>query len=200
MVRPRLLGRRTEAARPREGGCPTTPCRPASLRFQPIPGFGGGSPSPSTAWIRLSRRFGLIALCIIPVLALWVTGCGPASVPEPVEPQSSQNARAELEQLRRALDNIQAYLAELEGRLKISDAESWPQEAAAAQHALGNIRMELSTLRQGSQKVGSLESWLADLESRLKGASTNNWEENASAAQHIAGNIRIELQGLAQGL
>jgi hypothetical protein len=131
---------------------------------------------------------------------LLVAGCSPTPLPEPSTPAVSEAAQAERERLRQALDNIRAYLAELEGRLKISDAETWSHEASAAQHALGNIRIEMGTLRQGSLNLGNLESWVADLEGRLTGANAENWKQNAPAAQHIAGNLRIELQALSQGL
>jgi len=110
------------------------------------------------------------------------------------------HAKGEVEQLRRALGNIQSYLADLEGRLRISTAQTWSHEASAAQHALGNIRIEIGTLKQGSQSVGNLESWLADLEGKLQGASAENWSQNASAAQHIVGNVRLELQTLSRSL
>lgn len=108
--------------------------------------------------------------------------------------------RADVERLRQALGSIESYLADLEARLRISTAQTWSQEASAAQHALGNIRIEIGTLRQGSQSVGNLESWLADLEGKLQGANAENWSVNATAAQHIVGNVRIELQALGQRL
>ena len=109
-------------------------------------------------------------------------------------------ANGEAEQVRRALGNIESYLADLEGRLRISTAQTWSQEASAAQHAIGNIRIEIGTLKQGSQSVGNLESWLADLEARLRGANAENWSENTTAARHVVGNLRIELQTLSRGL
>ena len=109
-------------------------------------------------------------------------------------------AKADVERHLRALGNIESYLTDLEGRLRISTAQTWSEEASAAQHALGNIRIEIGTLRQGSQSVGNLESWLADLEGRLRGANPENWSENTTAARHIVGNVRIELQTLSRSL
>jgi len=139
-----------------------------------------------------------------PVLTLAVcllaAGCGPSSPPESSSTQKNQEAKTDQEpQLRRAVGKIQSYLVELEGRLRLSRAQTWSQEAAAALHALGNIRIEIATLREGSKNVGNLDSLLSDLEGRLRGASAENWSQNASAAQHIVGNIRIELQSLSRG-
>jgi len=102
--------------------------------------------------------------------------------------------------LRRAVDNIESYLVDLEGHLRISTAQTWSHEASAGQHALGNIRIEVDTLKQGPENVGNLESWLANLEGRLRGANADNWGVNAPAARHAVGNIRIELQTLSRRL
>jgi hypothetical protein len=141
-----------------------------------------------------------ITLNTVLVLGLLTAGCGPAPIPEVSEPEAARDVGAESHPLRRAVTNMESFLSELEGRLKMSDANRWPQDAAAAQQIVGNFRREMSAFRQGSPGVGNLESWLADLEGRLKGASTNNWSENAPAAQHIAGNIRIELEKMKPGL
>ena len=137
------------------------------------------------------------------VFCFLLAGCGPASPPEasrPQKPEEPKEARVDRERLRRAHNNIQSYLSDLEGRLRISSAETWSKEAAAAQGDLGNIRIAVGTLRAASQNVVSLESSLADLEGRLRGASAENWNQNASAAQHLVGNIRIELQNLDRDL
>lgn len=102
--------------------------------------------------------------------------------------------------MRRALSNIQGYLVDLEGRLKLSQADTWSHEASAAQHALGNIRIELGALREGPENVGRLESLLSDLEGSLRGASAENWNQNASAARQTVGSIRIELERLTRGM
>ena len=141
----------------------------------------------------------LLALVFFFLLA----GCGPASPPEASKPQKTQEAketRVDREHLRRAHSNIQSYLSDLEGRLRISSAETWSKEAAAAQGDLGNIRIAVVTLRAASQNVVRLESSLSDLEGRLRGASAENWSQNASAAQQLVGNIRIELQNLNRDL
>ncbi len=137
---------------------------------------------------------------LVLALGLLMVGCGPSASPGPPPPPKPPDATTEHELLRRALDNIRSYLAELEGHLKLSNAQTWPQEASAGLQALGNIRIELGTLRQGLQKVGSLESWLTDLEGKLSDATTNNWNEKVSAAHHIVGNIQIELQNLDQAM
>ncbi len=71
---------------------------------------------------------------------------------------------------------------------------------AAAQQALGNIRIELGAFRGGPAGARRLDSLLADLEARLKGANTETWRLNAAAAQQAVGNIRMELQRVARGL
>jgi hypothetical protein len=134
------------------------------------------------------------------LVSLLLVACSPAPPPQISGTNTPAPAKADVARLRRALGNIESYLTDLEGRLRISTAQTWSQEASAAQHALGNIRIEIGTLRQGSQNVGDLESWLADLEGKLQGANAENWSVNATAAQHIVGNVRIELQTLSRSL
>lgn len=137
---------------------------------------------------------------LLSTLCLLLVGCSPSPPPKASSPEKTQEPKADRERLRRALGNIQSYLADLEGRLRISTAQTWSQEASAALHALGNIRIEIGTLRQGSQNVGNLELWLSELEGKLTAATADNWSQNAQAAQHIVGNLRIELQTLSRGL
>ena len=134
------------------------------------------------------------------VFCFLVAGCRPASPPETSSPQKPEEARVDREPLRRAFATIQSCLSDLEGRLRISNAQTWSLQAAAAQGDLGNIRSAVGTLKSASQNVGSLESLLSDLEGRLRGASADNWSQNASAAQQIVGSIQIELQNLRRGL
>jgi len=168
------------------------------------------SPGPCSEEVRASSRRLLLFKRVpsarstkhVPVLviSLLLAACSPSPPPEPGGASTPAPAKADVERLRRALGNIESYLADLEGRLRISDAQTWSHEASAAQHDLGNIRIEIGTLKQGSQSVGNLESWLSDLEVRLQGANAENWSENASAAQHIVGNLRLELQTLSRRL
>jgi hypothetical protein len=104
------------------------------------------------------------------------------------------------EPVRRALGNIESYLSDLEGRLRISNSQTWRLQAAAAQGDVGNIRSAIGTLKAASQNLGSLESLLSDLEGRLRGAGADNWNQDVSAAQQIVGSIQIELQNLRRGL
>jgi hypothetical protein len=134
------------------------------------------------------------------VISLLLAGCSPSPPSQTSGTNTPAAANTDVEQLRRALGNIESYLTDLEGRVRTSTAQTWSQEASAAQHALGNIRIEIGTLRRGSQSVGNLESWLADLEGRLRGANAENWSQNTTAAQHIVGNVRIELQAFGQRL
>jgi len=134
------------------------------------------------------------------VMALLLAACSPSPPSQTSGTNTPAPAKTDVRPLRRALGNIESYLADLEERLRISTAQTWSQEASAAQHALGNIRIEIGTLRQGSQSVGNLESWLADLEGRLRGANPENWGENTTAARQIVGNVRIELQTLSRSL
>ena len=148
------------------------------------------------------RTLSLGSIQCIPafVISLLLAGCSPSPPSQTSGTNTPAPAKTDVEQLRRALGNIESYLTDLEGRVRTSTAQTWSQEASAAQHALGNIRIEIGTLRQGSQSVGNLESWLADLEGRLRGANPENWGENTTAARHIVGNVRIELQTLSRSL
>jgi hypothetical protein len=125
--------------------------------------------------------------------------CGPASPPEASRPQKSEEPRTDRQSVKRALGNIQSHLTDLEGRLRISSAETWSHEASAAQHDLGNIQLEVGTLSAGSLNVGGLEALLSELEGRLRSASAENWSQNSSAARHLVGSIRMELQSLSRG-
>jgi hypothetical protein len=133
-------------------------------------------------------------------VCLAAAGCRPSSPPEETNLHRPEEVKGDQEQARRALGNIQSYLSDLDGRLRISSAQTWSQEASAAQRDLGNIRTEIGNLRQGSRNVANLESLLFDMEERLRGASADNWRLNASAAQQIVGSIRIELQSVNRGL
>jgi hypothetical protein len=143
-------------------------------------------------------------MSVIPILTLAVcllmAGCGPPPPPETPNTPKPQESKTDQQHLRRALGNIKAYLADLEGRLRISSAQTWRLEASAAQQAVGNIRIELGALRTGSINVGNLESLLSELEGSLRGASAENWSQDASAARQIVGSIQLELQALSRGL
>jgi hypothetical protein len=136
----------------------------------------------------------LLAVCFL------VAGCGPASPPTASSPPKPAEVRTDRENLRRGLGAMQSHLSDLDGRLRIGTAQTWGQEASAAQGHLGNIRTEIGALRAGSQNVARIESLLSDLEGRLRGASAENWSQNNSMAQRIVGDIRIELQNLNRGL
>lgn len=125
-----------------------------------------------------------------------LAGCTPSQPPETGAAPKPQKAKADHKQLLRAIGNIHSYLIDLDGKLRLSNAQTWSQDAPAAQYALGNIRLELGLLKAGPVNAAKLDSLLSDLEGRLKGASLDNWHENASAARHIVGNIQIELQTL----
>ena len=132
-----------------------------------------------------------------------MAGCGRGSPPEAStshKTQAVEETKVDREPLRRALSSIQSYLGDLEGRLRISTAETWSHEASAAQGDLGNIRIAVGTLRANSQNVGTLEALLSDLEGKLRGASPENWNPDASAAQQIVGSIRMEVQNLRRSL
>jgi hypothetical protein len=135
------------------------------------------------------------------VAGLLAAGCGPAPPPEPNSTRKPQQAKTGQEQqLRRAVGRMQSCLGDLEGRLRLSQAQTWSQEASAAQQTLGQIRMEIGALRAGSKNVAPLDSLLSDLEGRLRGASLDNWSRNASAAQRLVGDLRIALQNLSREL
>jgi hypothetical protein len=129
-----------------------------------------------------------------------MAGCRPASPPEASSPQKPEAVSVNKEPVRRALGNIESYLSDLEGRLRISNAQTWRLQAAAAQGDVGNIRSAIGTLKAASRNLGSLESLLSDLEGKLRGASADNWNQDVSAAQQILGSIQIELQNLRRGL
>jgi len=140
------------------------------------------------------NRLLTLAVCFV------VAGCRPASPPEISSPQKPEETSVDREPLRRAFANIQSCLSDLEGRLRISNAQTWSLQAAAAQGDVGNIRSAVGTLKAASRNIGSLESLLSDLEGKLRGATAENWSQNASAAQQIVGSIQIELQNLRRGL
>ena len=134
---------------------------------------------------------------------LAIAGCRPSMPPEASSPQPSpadQVAQTDRAPLRRALNHIQFYLSDLEGRLKISNAQTWNLEASTARNALGNIELEVGVLRQEAQNVGRLESLLSQLDDNLRGATADNWGQNATAAQQSVGSIRLELQNLNRRL
>lgn len=134
------------------------------------------------------------------VLSCFLVGCDRHPAPIAPDPPRAADAKKDRRQVREQLDNIESFLADLEGRLRLSNEDSWRHEFSSALHALGNIRAEVVRLKQESVNVGSLESLLCDLESRLKVAGDDTWSVNASTARDIAGSIRIELQGLRRGL
>jgi hypothetical protein len=134
---------------------------------------------------------------------LIIAGCRPSTPPEASSPQPSpadQVAQTDRAPLRRALNHIQVYLSDLEGRVKISNAQTWNLEATTARNALGNIGLEVGVLRQEAQNVGTLESLLSQLDDNLRGATADNWGRNATAAQQSVGNIRFELQNINRRL
>jgi hypothetical protein len=139
---------------------------------------------------------------LIPALAigLLIVACEPSRSPSPPNPEKPQDTKVDVAPLRRALGNIQSYLGDLEARLTVSRAETWRLEASAAEHALGNIRMEIDALKRGALNVNNLESWLIDLEGRLRGAGPDNWRQNSAAARSLVGNVRIEIQNLRRAL
>jgi hypothetical protein len=141
-----------------------------------------------------------IPLLLTLVVYLLIAGCNPSTPPESNNPQKTQATKTDRTHLRRALNNIQMYLGDLEGRLRISNEQTWSLEASTARNALGSIQLQVSTLRQDAQDVGMLESLLSELDDSLRGASTDNWRPNASTAQQIVGNIRMELQHMNRRL
>ena len=52
-----------------------------------------------------------------------------------------------------SVGNLESWLADLEGKLRGADAENWSVNAPAAQHIVGNVRLELQTLGQRLQAV-----------------------------------------------
>jgi uncharacterized protein YukE len=127
-------------------------------------------------------------------------GCsrGPKQAADGTDMPKSQDT--DVQELARTIGNIGAYVSDLEGRLRLGRAQTWNQDASAAQHTLGNLRLEINTLKRRSQNVGNIEAYLGDLEGRLRGARGETWNQDASAAQHILGNLRIEIAGLQRGL
>lgn len=130
---------------------------------------------------------------------LLLSACGPPA-PPPARVEQPQPAQPDREPLRRAVANIDSQLTELEGWLRVGRASDWNVQASAAQRALGNIRVDLGTLKQGGQGVGTMESCVSDLEGRLSGTRGETWDQDASYARQVLGNLRRELQNLSPGL
>lgn len=133
-------------------------------------------------------------------VCFFVGGCRPASPPQPTITVEPEEIKTTPEPLLRTVGTIRSSLNNLQQRLRLSTAETWSREAAAAEHDLGNIRIAVGRLRADSQNVGKLESLLTDLEGKLRGASAENWNQNAPAAEQILGSIRIEFQQVSRGL
>lgn len=90
-----------------------------------------------------------IKVSVILALGLLLTGCGPVPMPEVSEPEAARDVGAESQQLRRAVTNMESFLSELEGRLKGASTNNWSENASAAQHIAGNIRIELEKMKPG---------------------------------------------------
>ena len=115
---------------------------------------------------------------------------------EPVPVEEKPRTGADREGSQRVLRTIGTYLDALENRLRISQAQTWGDQASAARQDLGNIQIELDKLKRTALDLGGLEALLSELEGALRSPSAANWQSNSSAAHHHLGNIRIELQQL----
>lgn len=115
-----------------------------------------------------------------------------------VADKTARQAQAELQDTTGTIGDMPSQLGHLEGRLRISRALTWTQEAEAAGIGLSAIRQGLSAPKRQPLNARDAESWLAEIEARLEAAREANWNRNAPAAQKAAGQLRIELEKLAR--
>ena len=137
-----------------------------------------------------------VSVILAVAVCLLLVGCRPPTTPETGGPQKPAEPSRDQEEFRGTIRNIESLLVELEGALRLSNADTWSQEASDALRTLGSIRIEIGSLREQGRGVRRLESTVSELEARLKGARPENWSRNAPAAQRAVGDVRIELQNL----
>lgn len=127
------------------------------------------------------------------LLGLLSWGCGQSGVPEATTSESPPPHERKSEAVRE-FHAIASFLVDLEGRLRVANARTWRSEVESIRHAVGNMRMEIESLKRKAHDVRRLESWVTDLEGSLRKARAENWTRDVTEARYIAGQIRLELQ------